>query len=59
MSNATVDQTEDGELSDGELPSDEENLPDSKELTSSYALFSSNNQKSKGMRLNLIFQRIL
>jgi len=56
MSNATVDQTEDGELSDGELPSeDEENIPDSKGLTSSYALFSSNNPKLKGMRQIFIF----
>ena len=50
MSNATVDQTtEDGELSDGELPADED-IPDSTGLTPSYALFSSHNSKSKGMR---------
>ena len=57
MSNATVGQTEDGELSDGELPSeDEENLPDSKELSSSYALFSSSSQKSKGTRQTFFFR---
>ena len=40
--------TEDGELSDGELPSEDENNDVSEAVQPSYALFSSRQPKTKG-----------